>query len=281
MDGRTILVTGSTDGIGRAAARMLAERGHHVLIHGRNEEKGRVARDEIAESTGSEQTDLLIADLSDQRQVRRLAEEIRERFDRLDVLVNNAGVYMPERVVTPDGLEATFAVNYIAPFLLTHELLPLLRRSAPARIVNVASIAHRSVRNVDWENLQGEKWYDPYDAYARSKLGVVVFTYRLAGMLDGSVVSANCLHPGVIDTKLLRAFDGYHQGAPPKHGAEVEVYLATSPDVDGIHGRYYEERRWARSSPLSMDAAVQERFWRTGLEHTGLREWTDRIPALP
>ncbi|MDI6720186.1 MAG: SDR family oxidoreductase [Methanomicrobiales archaeon] len=281
MDGRTILVTGSTDGIGRAAARILAERGYHVLIHGRNEAKGRAVRKEIGERTGSERLDLLIADLSVQQQVRRLAAEIRDGYDRLDALVNNAGVYMRERMITPDGLETTFAVNYIAPFLLTHELLPLLRRSAPARIVNVASIAHRSVRSVDWGNLQGEKRYDPYEAYALSKLGVVVFTYGLGRILDGSAVSANCLHPGVIDTKLLRAFSGYHQGAPPEHGAEVEVYLATSPGIDGIHGRYCEERRWAPSSPLSMDAAVRERFWRAGLDHAGLREWTNRIPARP
>ncbi|HZD43476.1 MAG TPA: SDR family NAD(P)-dependent oxidoreductase [Methanomicrobiales archaeon] len=276
MKERTILVTGSTDGIGRAAAGILARQGDRVLIHGRNPEKGRAVLEELKDRTGSDRLDLFIADLSSPENIRQLAADVADRYDRLDVLINNAGVYMPERRLNSSGVEMTFAVNYLAPFLLTHELLPLLRRSAPARIVSTASIAHRSVRGIDWENLPAEEEYDPYEAYALSKLGIVAFTYRLAGMLEGTGVTANCLHPGVIRTKLLRAFSGGGDGGgePPEEGGAVEAYLATSPEVEGVNGRYYEKDHWAQSSPLSRDPAVQERFWDIGLELNGLEEWS-------
>ncbi|MCK8519475.1 SDR family NAD(P)-dependent oxidoreductase [Methanoculleus sp. 7T] len=273
MAEQTILVTGSTDGIGKATAHVLARQGHRVLLHGRNRGKGRAVLDELEESTGSDRLALFIADLSVQERVRGLAEEVGEACDRIDVLINNAGVFMPERNIAPGGIEATFAVNYLALFLLTHDLLPLLSASGPARIVNVASIAHRSVRSVDWENLPGFDDYDAYDAYATSKLGVVAFTARLARVLSRTRVTANCLHPGVIDTKLLRAYTGGQGGAPPERGAEVEAYLATSPDLGEVSGKYFEATRWARPSHLALDPEVQERFWEMGLELTGVEEW--------
>jgi len=273
MEEQTILVTGSTDGIGKATAHTLAQQGHRVLLHGRNRGKGRAVLEELEEATGSDRLALFIADLSVQERVRGLAEEVGETHDSLDVLINNAGVFMPERKVAPGGIEMTFAVNYIAPFLLTHDLLPLLSASRRARVVNVASIAHRSVRSVDWENLPGFDDYDAYDAYAVSKLGLVAFTARLARVLEGTKTTANCLHPGVIDTKLLRAYTGEQGSAPPEQGAEVEVYLATSPDAAAVNGGYFEATRWARPSPLALDPEVRERFWEMGLDLTGVEEW--------
>ncbi|MDD2472864.1 MAG: SDR family NAD(P)-dependent oxidoreductase [Methanoculleus sp.] len=274
MTEQTILVTGSTDGIGKAAARLLAEQGHRVLIHGRDPTKGRAVLAELKAATGSDRLSLFIGDLSVQEQVRRLAREVGDAHDRLNVLINNAGVFMPERAVAPGGVEMTVAVNFLAPFLLTHDLLPLLMESAPARVVNVASIAHRSVRSVDWENLPGFQNYDAYDAYAVSKLGAVAFTVQLARRLEGKGVTANSLHPGVTDTKLLRAYTGGRDGgAPPEHGAEVEAYLAVSPDAGRMNGGYFEETRWARPSALALAPGFRERFWEMGRDLTGTGRW--------
>ena len=274
MPERTILVTGSTDGIGKATARSLARQGHRVLLHGKDRGKGRAVLEELEETTGSDRLDLFIADLSMQERVRGLAEEVGEICDRLDVLINNAGVFMPDRRVAPGGIEMTFAVNYLAPFLLTHELLPLLSASSPARIVNVASIAHRSVRSVDWENLPGFDDYGAYEAYAISKLAVVAFTTRLARrVLAGTRLTTNCLHPGVIDTNLLRTYTGGQEGAPPDQGAEVETYLAISPDAGTVNGGYFEATAWARPAPLALDPEVQEQFWEMGLDLTGIEGW--------
>ncbi|MDK2916590.1 MAG: hypothetical protein PWR25_1147 [Euryarchaeota archaeon] len=273
MAEQTILVTGSTDGIGKATADALARQGHRVLIHGRDPGKGRSVLAELEAATGSDRLDLFIADLSVQEQVRGLAKEITGAYDRLDVLINNAGVFMPRREVAPGGIEMTFAVNYLAPFLLTHELLPLQKR--PTRIVNVASIAHRSVGSIDWGNLPGFPMYDPYDAYAASKVGVVAFTIRLARALEGTGVTANSLHPGVIDTKLLRAYTHNGDGAPPERGAAVVTHLATSPETGTVNGGYFEEGRWTRPSSLALDARTQERFWELGSSLTGAVQWAD------
>jgi len=274
MAEQTILVTGSTDGIGKATARALAGQGHRVLLHGRNRKKGRTVLAELEAATGSDRLSLFIADLSVQEQIRDLAREVDQAYGRLDRLINNAGAFMPEREIAPGGIEMTFAVNYLAPFLLTHELLPLLKRSVPARVVNVASIAHRSVRSIDRENLPGFEDYDGYDAYAVSKVGVVAFTMRLARTLEGTGVTANCLHPGVIDTKLLRAYMGRGGGgAPPEKGAEVETHLATSPDAGKVNGGYFEENRWTRPSHLALDPDVQGWFWEMGLDLTGTGWW--------
>ncbi|MDV2482538.1 SDR family NAD(P)-dependent oxidoreductase [Methanoculleus sp. Wushi-C6] len=280
MAGQTILVTGSTDGIGRAAARILAGQGHRVLLHGRSREKGRRVLDELEEETGSDRLSLFIADLAVQEQVRALAGEIGDAYGRLDVLVNNAGVFMPERKTASDGIEMTFAVNYLGGFLLTHELLPLLSASAPARIVNVASITHRSVQAPDLANLPGFENYDGYKAYAVSKLGVVAFTARLARILEGTGVTANCLHPGAIDTKLLRAYWGERGGgAPPERGAKVVVHLVVSPEAGRMNGRYFEETRWTSPSALALAPEIQEQFWGMGLKLTSSEEWRLRGKA--
>ena len=258
---KTILVTGSTDGIGKATAKALARQGHRVLIHGRDRGKGRAVLREIGKETEGASLDLFTEDLSSLEGVRALASGVKDRYDRLEVLINNAGVYMPERVLTRDGLETTFAVNLAAPFLLSHLLMPLLEAGAPARIVNIASSAHFDAKEIDSGNLQGEKRYRGWDAYARSKLGVVLFTYALARRLDPGQVTVNCLHPGVICTKLLYAAFPDYPCEPPGAGARTPVYLSTSPAVAGVTGKYFDGMKEERSSRISRDPDIQERLW--------------------
>jgi NAD(P)-dependent dehydrogenase (short-subunit alcohol dehydrogenase family) len=266
-----ILVTGSTDGIGKAAAIELAARGTDVVLHGRDAKKGAAVQREVEGKAGCERPDLVIADFAEQDQIRHMAADITSHYTRLDVLINNAGTYEKERRVTADGVEMTLAVNYLAPFLLTHSLLPLLKKSAPSRIISVASGAHEDVDRVDWDNLQGERHYDPWDTYARSKFADIVFTYLLARNIDGSGVTANCLHPGVVNTKMLRSAFPTMPGIPPEQGALTSVYLAVSPDVAGMSGHYFDNGRPVRSSALTYDRSVQERLWKMAEDRTGIR----------
>lgn len=256
------LVTGATDGIGKATALELARRGVRVLLHGRSMERGRHTALEIAASTGGEVPEFFLADLSSRGEIFELGAEISSKYSKLDILINNAGTYELERRLTPDGSEWTFAVNYLAPFLLTRLLLPLLEESQGGRVVNVASIAHRSIASIDWGNLQGERHYDAYLAYALSKFALIAFTYTMARRTGDRQVTVNCLHPGVIDTKLLRrGFPGV-RGKPPEEGARIPVYLALSDRVAGITGMYFEESETpTRSSRLTYDIEVQERLW--------------------
>ena len=199
-----------------------------------------------------------------------MAGEIHERYDHLHVLINNAGVSMTERVLTEDGMEMTFAVNYLAPFLLTHLLLDLLKKSAPSRIITVSSKAHMRT-TLDFDNLQGEKSFNGSHAYALSKLGNILFTFELAGRLSGSGVTANCLHPGVIDTKMMRQGFSYPHGADVEKGAETPVYLATSPDVASMTGQYFEDKRPAPTSPLSHDIPLRKKFWAVSEQLCGIK----------
>ena len=258
---RTILVTGSTDGIGKATAKALARQGHRVLIHGKDRGKGRAVLREIGKEIDGATLDLFTADLSTLEGVRALAADVERRYERLDVLINNAGIYRAERVVTADGLEMTFAVNLLAPFLLSHLLMPLLEAGAPARIVNVASSAHFDANTFDWDNLQGEKRFEGWDAYSRSKLGVVLFTYTLAGKLDPGKVTVNCLHPGVICTKLLSSAFPEYPCETPEAGARTSVWLATSPAAGGVTGKYFDGMKEESSSAISHNQAIQERLW--------------------
>lgn len=269
MEGKVVLVTGSTDGIGKQTALSIARMGALVLLHGRNAEKGCLVTEEIREKSGNDRLEFFLADLSSQREVRRLAAEVEEEHERLDVLVNNAGVFMKERRLTADRIEATFAVNHLAPFLLSNLLHGLLKKSAPSRIVTVSSIAHRDAQ-VDWSNLQGESRFDGYEAYATSKLGNLLFTYELSRRLKGSGIDANALHPGVVRTKLLRAGFGDYPGDEPKKGAETSILLATSPELEGESGLYFERSQPAASSSLSRDRALQKRFWDISEKLVGL-----------
>ncbi len=268
MQDKVILITGSTDGIGRQAALELAALGSTVIVHGRDASRGKTVVEEIQTATGNQKVDLFTADLSSQKQVRQLATEVTRRYDHLHVLINNAGVFMNERQVTEDGLETTFAVNHLAPFLLTNLLLDLLKKSAPSRIITVSSVVHTRGR-IDFDNLQAEKKFGGYDAYALSKLANVLFTYELARQLTGSGVTANCLHPGVIGTKLLR--NGFNtSGSSPADGAETIVYLAVSPEVEQVTGKYFQDKLGTPSSQETYDQDLRKKLWSISEKLTGL-----------
>jgi NAD(P)-dependent dehydrogenase (short-subunit alcohol dehydrogenase family) len=270
MHNKVVLITGSTDGIGRQAALELAAHGFTVFVHGRSIFRARNVAEEIRTATGNKYVEFLAADLSSQRQVRELASEISKRCDALHVLINNAGVFMNERQVTEDGLELSFAVNHLAPFLLTNLLLGLLQKSAPARIITVSSMVHAQGK-IDFSDLQSEKRFAGYDAYALSKLGNVLFTYELAERLQGTGVTVNCLHPGVIATKLLRAaFDS--DGASRADGAATMIYLASSPEVEQATGKYYQENRETRSAASTYDTALRKKFWHISEQLTGISD---------
>ena len=201
-----------------------------------------------------------------------MAADIASRYTRLDVLVNDAGTYQKARHVTQEGVEITFAVNYLGPFLLTHLLLPLLGKGS--RIVTVASSAHDDVDRIDWDNLPQQRRYDPWGAYSLSKFADVTFTYTLARNLEGTGITANCLHPGVVNTKLSRSAAPGIATITPEEGAQTSIFLARSPEVAGVSGRYFDDKRPVRSSALSYDRGVQERLWKMAEELTGITRYT-------
>lgn len=271
MKGKVCVVTGASSGIGRVTALELAKLGATVAMVCRNPERGEAARDEIREESRSETVHLLIADLSSQKDIRRVAVEIGERFDRLDVLVNNAGLALPHRMLTEDGIEMVFAVNHIAYFLLTNLLVDMLKKSAPARIVNVASQAHRRA-TLDLDDIELTRGYSMWGAYCRSKLANILFTYELARRLSGTGVTVNAVHPGTVRTNIWAAAPAWVRpilavASPfmrsPEKGAETLVWLASSPEVEGMSGRYFIDLRAAQSSPLTYDEALARRLWVT------------------
>jgi NAD(P)-dependent dehydrogenase (short-subunit alcohol dehydrogenase family) len=275
MNGKTCVVTGTTSGIGKETAVALAAAGARVAIVCRTRDKGEPALAEIRQRSGGD-VHLFVADFGSQRAVRALAVRLAAALPRVDVLVNNAGLIMDERVLTEDGLETTFAVNHIGYFLLARLLQPKLCASAPARIVNVASRAHRS-GTIRFNDLMGARSFDGWKAYTQSKLANIVFTYELARRLAGTGVTVNCLHPGVIASSFGNAGPtlirlGVRIGRPfmktPARGAETSIYLASAPEVQGVSGKYFVSRREARSSHESYDPAVAERLWTVSEELT-------------
>jgi NAD(P)-dependent dehydrogenase (short-subunit alcohol dehydrogenase family) len=264
-----ILVTGATDGIGLETAKELAALGHEVVLHGRSEEKAQRTRDAILRAAPDATLHTAYADLADFDAIRRMARDLAARLPRLDVLINNAGVYMNKRRLTKDGFETTLAVNYLAPFLLTRLLLPLLKKSDEPRVVTVSSIAHQSGQ-ISFDNLNAERHFDAYQAYADSKLADALFAAELARCEPW--LASNSLHPGVIDTKLLHAgFD--MKGDPVKVGAQTPVFLATSPSVKGITGKYFDNCSATRPSAQAEDRQPARQFG----------EWTEKVlrPWLP
>ena len=269
MQGKTVLVTGANQGIGKATAIALAAKGAHVVLVARSAEKGRAALAEV-QAAGNAGAELVVGDLSSQEQVRRVAAELKAAHARLDVLVNNAGVYVPERHVTVDGLEETFALNHLGYFLLTRELLPLLQATPGARIVNVSSEAHRGAK-MHWDDLQLERTgYRGFKAYGQSKLANVLFTYELARRLEGTGVTANCLHPGVIGSGFGQTYGGALSvlvkiARPfmltPEDGARTSVYLASSPEVEGVTGKYFSKCKPVKSNAVSYDLQSQQKLW--------------------
>lgn len=278
MDGKVVLITGGTSGIGKATATALAAMGARVVLTGRNEERGERAVQEIQRESGSE-VSLMLADLAVQADVRRLAEEFQERHDRIDVLVNNAGVVQSERTETTDGIEATLAVNHLAPFLLTNLLLDLLKRSASSRIITLASEAERWAK-MDLDDLQSRRKYKGMQVYGMTKLANIMFTFELAEILRGTGVTANCVHPGAVNTNfathnrgvmtlLFRAFKPFMRS--PEQGADTVIYLASSPDVEGMTGKYLSDRKLITASDMAYDEDLRKRLWNISEELTGLK----------
>lgn len=278
MAGKTVLLTGGTSGVGRALAGPLLQQGYEVTIVGRPGPHGEQAREALARGYPNAKLEFFPADLSLLREVERVGREFRERHTRLDILVHNAGVLMPRRVLTSEGIETTLAVNFLAPFLLTHLLEDRLRASAPARVVVTASAAHRMGR-LDFDDLSMERHYRGFAMYSRTKLMDVLFTYALARRLAGSGVTANCFHPGVVRTGLYR--EGHLTnlffvlGKPfmisPEKGATTALYLCTDPSVATVNGKYFVKCVPKESSPVSRDPAVAEKVWNVGEILTGLR----------
>jgi NAD(P)-dependent dehydrogenase (short-subunit alcohol dehydrogenase family) len=260
MAGKWVLVTGSTDGIGRETAIRLAALGAGVLVHGRDRRRGAAALAAVREAATGPDPSLFLGDLSCLEGVAALAAEVLAARPRLDVLVNNAGVFSPSRRVTADGLELTFAVNVLAPFALTRELLPALRAAAPARVVILSSASHWT-GTMHWDDLQLARAYDPLVAYDQSKLAVTLMTFALARRLQGSGITAVCLDPGDVDTSMLRAGWPDLPGIRIAEGAMTSVHLASSADVEGVTGVYYEDGEPTRPLDAALEVDAQEHLW--------------------
>ncbi len=256
---KNILVTGANDGIGKQTALELAKLGHNVFIHARNKSKCESAIEFIEKKVEGADLGYFIADFSSLAEVRTMAEKMNSELSHLDVLINNAGVYMKKRELSSDGFEMTFAVNHLAPFLLTNLTLNLLKNSEEGRIINVSSIASQRA-NFDFDNLQGEKSFDGYGAYALSKLANILFTFELAERLESSNITVNCLHPGVIGTKLLHKGFGMGGGSL-EEGSETSVYLAVSPEVKNITGKYFLSKKIVPTSAITNDTEIRRKFW--------------------
>jgi len=271
LEARVFLVTGANSGIGKATAFGLARLGGTVVMACRSATRGEAARQDIVRDSGNSKVYLELVDLASEDSTRSFAEEFKRKYPRLDVLVNNAGVYTPHREVTPDGLERTFEVNYLSGFLLTHLLLDLLKKSAPSRIVNVSSSAH-SGGTIHFDDLQGEQRYGGFGAYGQSKLAQILFTRELAGRLEGTGVTVNACHPGVIRTNLgiggVSAFVRFVRMffKSPERGAETPIYLSVSPEVERVTGQYFANKHVREPSRAAQDPDVARRLFDVSAE---------------
>ncbi len=286
MKGKVCLVTGTSTGIGKATAIGLARLDATVVAVMRDSEKSRAALEEIKTQSGKADSVVhLAADLSSQKSIGELVKKFNSQFDRLDVLLNNAGVNQFHRMLSPDGIEMTFAVNVLAPFLLTTMLNDKLKSSAPSRIVNVSSAASNNAK-IDFDDLQGEKKYSSFRIYGQSKLALNLITVEFSRRLEGTGVTANFLHPGVIRTELgtrdvnpifkaIAAFVKLFMASPEK-GARTSIYLASSPDVEGVTGKYFANQKQVKANPISYDEPTAKRLWKICEEMTGLS-----IPTQP
>ncbi len=274
-NGKTVLVTGATAGIGEATARGLAQQGATVIIVGRNLEKCTTSVNHLKQQTGNSNIDYLLADLASQKEIYRLVEEFKRRYSRLDVLINNAGINLLQRQLSPDGVELVFATNHLSYFLLTLLLLDVLKASAPARIVNLSSFVHHQA-SLDFDKLQT----GGFNAYPQSKLANLLFTYELARRLESTNVTVNALNPGLVRSNfglnnpgpagLLKRLMNTLIGVSPEEGAKTSLYLATAPEVEGVTGKYFEKCKPIESSPISYDKDAAQHLWQISAELTGL-----------
>ncbi len=276
------MVTGATSGMGEMTAWRLAELGATVILVGRNRERGDETLRRIVTATGNTAVELMLADLSSQAQIRQLVQQFKSRYQHLHVLVNNAGAWITPRQESIDGIEMTFALNHLGYFLLTNLLLDTLKASAPARIINVSSYGHKRTQ-MNFDNLQAKQRYDGLQAYRQSKLANILFTYELARRLAGTGVTVNAVNPGLVATRfgfnnfgfipawivnLLTRVYGL-VGTNAEQGAQTSIYLATSSNVEGVTGKYFEKQTAVPSSEESYDPAVASRLWQVSIAMTG------------
>ena len=268
LQDKLILITGSTDGIGKATAIELAKLNAGVIVHGRSQKKAKVVMEEIKLKTGNPQIYMAYADLCSFEDIKAMSHQLHGAFNALDILINNAGVIRSERRVTSEGLEETFAVNYVAPFMLTNLLIDLLKKSTPSRIINVASQVHAN--HLDFDNLQHERGYSAVKAYALSKTCIIMFTYLLAEELKNSNNTVNTLHPGVINTKLLKAGWG-PEGDSVNVGAAHLIYIATAPELEKITGKYFKNDEPSPSKDITYSRDLQNKLWQKTEELIGIK----------
>ncbi len=276
MEGKICIITGANSGIGKATAIGLAMMNATIVMMCRSKERGEEVQKEIIELTGNKKVDLLLCDLSSQESIRKFVSEFKSKYQKLHILINNAGVMLSKRVISVDGFEMNFAVNYLASFLLTNLLLDVLKKSAPSRIINVSSAAHRMAK-MDFDDLQSEKRkYRLFKIYGISKLALMLFSYELNRRLEGTSVTVNTVHPGVVNTNLGQDQSSFSKGfaklffKKPEKGAETSIYLASSQEVEGITGKYFAKKQQKQSSEESYNEDYAKRLWELSTDMTQL-----------
>jgi NAD(P)-dependent dehydrogenase (short-subunit alcohol dehydrogenase family) len=277
LHGKTVLITGANQGSGKASAIALGKMGANLVLVCRSADKARAAIAEI-QAAGAKNVELLIGDMGSQADVRRVAAEFKAKHDRLDVLLNNAGLLSTSRRETVDGIEETFAINHLGYFLLTNLLLDVLKKSAPSRVVSVSSRAHKGAK-MRWDDVQMKTGWSAMSSYSQSKLCNILFTRELAKRLEGTGVTANCLHPGVIASGFGHTYGGFVSflvtlAKPflitPEQGAETQVWLASSPDVEGVTGKYFDKCKEAKTSRAALEPDAPSKLWALSEKMTGL-----------
>lgn len=275
MKEKIAIITGSTSGIGEETAKALAREGIQLVLPVRNMAKGEALVEKIRQLTGDGRADLFECDLSSMDSIRAFAREFNEKYDRLDILINNAGIWEMKRSETPDGIEKTFAINHLAPFLMTNLLLDKLKASAPSRIITVSSMAHKGGK-IRFDDLEGKRRWSWMGSYAQSKLANLFFTRHLARKLEGTGVVANCLHPGVVSTHLFDKMPQFLHGPmklvmiPPREGAKTSIYLATAPEAQHFSGEYLAKKKIQKTSSYTYNREVAEKLWGVSKQYTGL-----------
>ena len=272
---KTCIITGATSGIGRVTAIELAKQGVNMVLPVRDINKGNILKKEIIEKTGNNEIDIMECDLSSFQSIRSFVSSFHNKYDKLNLLINNAGLWEFSKKNSKEGIELTFAVNHLAPFLLTNLLLGLIKKSTPARIINVSSMAHR-FGTINFDDLEGKKNWKSFNSYSQSKLANILFTIKLAELLSNYQITVNCLHPGIIATRLYNKFPKVIiRLAPyflltPEKGAETTIYLATSPEVENITGQYFSKKKIKRISREAANKEVADKLWELSLQMTGL-----------